>query len=59
MAGETTVATTAAAPAMGAMKTFVMAHPIGVAMVGGIGVGILAYYLVKAFSGKKAEKAAA
>lgn len=45
---------------VGAAKTFVAAHPIGVAVVGGIVIGAATYYLMKKlFGGKKEEANAA
>ena len=49
MAVETQVATTTlpSTLSVGSAKTFLLAHPIGVAIVGGVLVGIATYYLVK------------
>ena len=49
-AAATTGTTTTASQSgisLGAGKAFIVAHPIGVAVVGGALVGLLAYYLVK------------
>ncbi len=42
-----------------ASKSLIAAHPVGFAIVGGIVVGVAAYYAMKFFSGKKEEAAAA
>lgn len=58
----TTAATTAnhSLLSAGAAKTFIAAHPIGVAVVGGIVIGAATYYLMKKiFGGKKEEATAA
>ena len=64
MAAETQLANaaggtvTSAAPHglwAGSLKPFLVAHPIGVAVVGGALVGVGVYYLMKKYS-KKAEE---
>ena len=57
---ETEVATTAAHPTFwaGTIKPFLIAHPLGVTIVGGAIVGVGAYYIYKKFSGKKEEQPA-
>lgn len=40
----------------GSAKTFLLAHPIGVAIVGGILVGGGTYWVVKKFTQKKEEE---
>jgi len=43
----------------GAAKAFIVAHPIGIAVVGGVLIGATTYYVMKKlFGGKKAEAAA-
>ena len=44
---------------LAASKSFIVAHPVGVAIIGGIVVGVAAYYTMKLFSRKKEEPAAA
>jgi len=58
---NTTAATTpsALATAGGAIKAFFLAHPVGVAVVGGALVGAGAYYLMNKFLKKKEEPATA
>lgn len=53
------VATTETAIGLGAIKSFVVAHPIGVALVGGVLVGVGTYWVMKKFFNKKDEPAAA
>ncbi len=59
MAGETEVANTTAGAFnglwAGSVKPFLVAHPIGVAVVGGALVAVGAYYLAKKFSKKEEE----
>jgi hypothetical protein len=43
---------------IGTTKVFLLAHPVGVAVVGGVAVGVGAYYLVKKFSKKKEQAVA-
>ncbi|MCK5719829.1 MAG: hypothetical protein KAH84_07755 [Thiomargarita sp.] len=40
---------------LGTIKPFVVAHPIGMAVVGGALIGVGAYYLMKKFADKKEE----
>lgn len=57
----TTMANTAMHPSTwstGAAKAFVVAHPMGVAIVGGILVGAGTYYIVKKLFGGKQEATA-
>lgn len=58
---ETTAATTqpALTATAGSVKAFLLAHPVGVAIVGGALVGVGAYYLMKRFSNKEEKPAAA
>ena len=59
MAAETEVATAASHPIVaytGTVKPFLLAHPIGVAIVGGIIVGAGTYWAVKKFSKKQEEE---
>ena len=42
-----------------AAKSFLVTHPIGVALVGGILVGVATYWIMKKFFNKKEEPAAA
>jgi Na+/H+-translocating membrane pyrophosphatase len=56
-ANTTTAATTPPALATGTMKAFLLAHPVGMAVVGAAIVGAGTYYLVKKFSKKKEEPA--
>ena len=58
---NTTAATTpsALATTAGSVKVFLLAHPVGVAVVGGALVGVGAYYLMKKFSPKTEEPATA
>ena len=60
MAIETVVNTTRSALATGAgsVQTFILAHPVGVAVVGVALIGAGTYYLVKKFSKKKEEEPA-
>jgi phosphotransferase system glucose/maltose/N-acetylglucosamine-specific IIC component len=44
---------------LGTIKAFLVAHPIGVAVVGGALVGTGTYYLMNKFLKKKEEPAAA
>jgi phosphotransferase system glucose/maltose/N-acetylglucosamine-specific IIC component len=57
MAAETGIATTVSNPVSTytGVKTFLLAHPVGVAIIGGIIVGTGTYWLVKKFSEKKDE----
>ena len=65
--GETSVVPTTAASAAGGAKAtgmgYLAAHPVGVAVVGGILIGVGAYYLGKSIANrakrKKAEEAVA
>lgn len=62
MAIETAVNTTATNPILataGSVKVFLLAHPVGVALVGGALVGAGSYYLMKKFLNKKEEEPAA
>jgi F0F1-type ATP synthase assembly protein I len=65
MATETAVTNAAASGAathpvsIGATKAFLLAHPVGVALVGGVLVGAGTYWVMKKFMGKKEEPAAA
>jgi len=45
--------------ASGGVKAFLLAHPVGVAIVGGALIGVGAYYLVKRWSSPKVEAAKA
>jgi hypothetical protein len=58
MAGETEVATTATHSGLwaGSIKPFLVAHPVGVAIIGGALVGVGTYWLAKKFSKPKAEE---
>jgi len=61
MAAETQIVATSKSSlaSMGtATKAFVLAHPVGVAIVGGVLIGAGAYYVVKKFQGKDKEQAA-
>ncbi len=56
-----TMATTtqqALTTATGSVKVFLLAHPVGVAIVGGAIVGAGTYYLMKKFLNKKEEEPA-
>jgi len=44
--------------ATGSVKVFLLAHPVGVAIVGGAIVGAGTYYLMKKFLNKKEEEPA-
>lgn len=59
MAVETQVANTATGAShglwAGSLKPFLVAHPIGVAVIGGALIGVGTYYLMKKFSQKKEE----
>jgi hypothetical protein len=56
-AATTSNALTSQATALaGSTKSFLLAHPIGVAIVGGIIVGTGTYYAVKYFTRKKEEE---
>jgi Na+/H+ antiporter NhaD/arsenite permease-like protein len=57
MAIETVLNTTRSALATGAssVQGFVLAHPVGVAVVGVALIGAGSYYLVKKFNEKKEE----
>jgi len=64
MATETALANTAPSGAhsalgLGTLKAFMVAHPVGVAVVGGALVGAGTYYLMNKFLKKKEEPAAA
>ncbi|RKZ56277.1 MAG: hypothetical protein DRR08_22115 [Candidatus Parabeggiatoa sp. nov. 2] len=54
---NTTAATTSPALATGSMKAFLLAHPVGMAVVGATLIGAGTYYLIKKFSNKKEEPA--
>jgi hypothetical protein len=58
MAGETEVATTATHSGLwaGSLKPFLVAHPVGVAIIGGALVGTGVYFLAKKFSKPKVEE---
>ncbi|OQW93995.1 MAG: hypothetical protein BWK79_08195 [Beggiatoa sp. IS2] len=43
---------------LGTAKVFLLVHPVGVAIVGGVITGVGAYYLVKKFSKKKEQSVA-
>jgi len=53
MAGETEIATTTSGWWAGSIKPFLVAHPVGVAIVGGVLVGAGTYYLMNKFLSKK------
>ena len=64
MAAETSLANVATGSAtgtahnglwVGTVKPFVVAHPIGMAVIGGVLVGMGTYYLMKKFSKKTEE----
>ncbi|NOY72813.1 MAG: hypothetical protein GXP14_10625 [Gammaproteobacteria bacterium] len=60
MAVETQIATTShgSLASMGiTTKAFVLAHPVGVAIIGGVLIGVGTYYVVKKFRGKDKEQA--
>ena len=62
MATETVGAATTQpvlATAAGSAKAFILAHPVGVAIVGGALVGVGTYYLMNRFLKKKEEPATA
>jgi predicted branched-subunit amino acid permease len=52
---STTTTSPALAGAAGSVKAFLLAHPIGVAVIGGALVGMGAYYLANKYSKKKEE----
>jgi hypothetical protein len=54
MATGTELASSVAAPAAG-VKGFILAHPVGVAIIGGALVAVGTYYLMKKFLDKKEE----
>ncbi|OQY55197.1 MAG: hypothetical protein DRR08_26555 [Candidatus Parabeggiatoa sp. nov. 2] len=58
MAGETEVATTVTHSGLwaGSLKPFLIAHPVGVAIIGGALVGTGVYFLAKKFSKPKVEE---
>jgi hypothetical protein len=61
MATETVLANTAAThpiAALGATKAFLIAHPIGVAVVGASLIGAGTYWAMKKFMGEKEEPVA-
>ncbi len=43
----------------GAAKAFIVAHPVGVAVVGGVLIGAATYYIMKKFFGGKKVEATA
>jgi len=61
MAAETQIAATTSKSSLASMgtatKAFVLAHPVGVAIVGGALIGVGAYYVVKKIRGKDKEQA--
>ncbi len=66
MATETVLANTAANGAathnpiaLGAAKAFMIAHPVGVAVIGSALIGAGTYWAMKKFRGEKEEPAAA
>ncbi len=64
MANETALANTAPSGAhsalgLGSIKAFLLAHPVGVAIVGGTLVGVGTYYLMNKLLNKKEETATA
>lgn len=53
---DTTPATTKAVSSLGATThSFIAAHPLGVAILGGVVIGVGAYYLMNKFFNKKVE----
>jgi predicted transporter len=42
-------------PATGGVKAFLLAHPVGVAIVGGTLIGMGVYYIAKKWSSPKEE----
>jgi predicted transporter len=50
---------TSAQSAIGSTKAFLLAHPVGVAVVGGVLIGLGAYYIAKKWSAPKEETAKA
>jgi hypothetical protein len=57
MAGENELATTATGLWAGSVKPFLIAHPVGVAILGGVLVGAGTYYLMnKVFSKKESQE---
>jgi len=56
MAAETQIAATTSKTSLASMgtatKAFVLAHPVGVAIVGGALIGAGTYYLLKKYRGK-------
>ncbi|RKZ50461.1 MAG: hypothetical protein DRR16_12580 [Candidatus Parabeggiatoa sp. nov. 3] len=64
MSTETALANTAPSGAhsalgLGSLKAFLLAHPVGVAIVGGTLVGVGTYYLMNKLLNKKEETATA
>jgi F0F1-type ATP synthase assembly protein I len=57
MAVSEVVSTTEATAAVA--KGFLVAHPVGVALVGGVLVGVATYWLMKKYFNKKEEPAPA
>jgi hypothetical protein len=57
---ETTPATTNAISSLGTTsQALIIAHPLGAAIVGGIAIGVGAYYLMKWFNKAEPQKATA
>jgi hypothetical protein len=59
IANTTTAASQGLTTATGAVKGFLLLHPVGVAVVGGALIGTGTYYLMNKFLKKKEEPAAA
>jgi hypothetical protein len=59
MAVPEVVSTETAAVGLGTVKSFLVAHPVGVALVGGILVGAATYWVMKKYFNKKEESAPA
>ena len=59
MAVVEVVSTPETAAGLGTIKTFLIAHPVGVALVGGVLVGAATYWVMKKYFNKKEESAPA
>ncbi|MCP4696688.1 MAG: hypothetical protein GY862_07550 [Gammaproteobacteria bacterium] len=57
MAGTEVASTGAASTAKATITAYLVAHPIGVAVVGGVLIGVGAYYLGKTLANRKNKEA--
>ncbi len=55
MATGTELANPTVAASSGGVKGFIIAHPVGVAVIGGALIAVGTYYLMKKFLAKKEE----